>query len=89
MVADPEQVANQAKLKAALQGEEDAGKLEALAADLISGMVEVDLAVAKRGFQHGGDFGPAGQQGRRFRVEAKKYRELRAKYRETKPADKK
>ena len=31
------------------------------------------IAVAKSGFQHGADAGPAGQQGRRFRLECKKY----------------
>ncbi|UES43657.1 hypothetical protein GFK90_07645 [Roseibium aggregatum] len=31
--------------------------------------------MAKSGFQHGGDAGPAGRQGRRFRIETKRYAE--------------
>ena len=31
------------------------------------------IAVAKSGFQYGGDAGTAGQQGRRLRLECKKY----------------
>jgi len=63
----------QEKLKAALQGGECARNLEHLAAGLIGQVLGVSIAVAKSGFQHGGDAGPAGQQGRRFRLECKKY----------------
>jgi hypothetical protein len=62
----------QAKLKAVLQ-EGEAGKLEELAAALIGNLLGVTVAVAKSGFQHGGDAGPAGRQGRRLRVECKRY----------------
>jgi hypothetical protein len=36
-------------------------------------LLGITIAVAKSGFQHGGDAGAAGQQGRRFRIECKKY----------------
>jgi hypothetical protein len=35
--------------------------------------MQVGIAVAKSGFQHGGDAGPSGRQGRRFRIETKRY----------------
>lgn len=63
----------QAKLKIALQDESKATKLESLAAALLGRLLGVTVTVAKSGFQHGGDAGPAGRQGRRFRVECKKY----------------
>ena len=64
---------NQKRLKLELQGETKASKLENLAAALIGRLLGVPVAVAKAGFQHGGDAGPAGQQERRFRLERKKY----------------
>ncbi|MDE0330375.1 MAG: hypothetical protein OXL41_00750 [Nitrospinae bacterium] len=64
---------NQEKLKRELQNVREASKLERLAATLIGRLLDVPIAVAKSGFQHGADAGPAGQQGRRFRVECKKY----------------
>ena len=64
---------NQEKLKEELQNAQEASKLERLAAALLSRLLDVPIAVAKSGFQHGADAGPAGQQGRRFRVECKKY----------------
>ena len=60
-------------LKNVLQLESDASKLEHLASALLSRLLDVPIAVAKSGFQYGGDAGPAGQQGRRFRLECKKY----------------
>ena len=48
-------------------------ELERVAAALISRLLDVPIAVAKSGFQHGADAGPAGQHGRRFRIECKKY----------------
>src|SRR5262245_35654064 len=63
----------QDKLKTALQNDADAGKLEELAAALLGHLLGVTVAVAKSGFQHGGDAGPAGRQGRRLRVECKRY----------------
>ena len=50
-----------------------APKFERLAAALIGRLLDVPVAVAKSGFQYGGDAGPAGQHGRRFRLECKKY----------------
>ena len=44
-------------------------------AALVSRLLDVPVAVASSGFQHGADAGPAGQQGRRFRLECKKYSE--------------
>jgi hypothetical protein len=61
------------ELKAALQADKSAHKLENLAANLIGCLLGIPIAVAKSGFQHGGDAGAAGQQGRRFRLECKKY----------------
>ena len=64
---------NQERLKQELQKVQKASKLEDLAAALIGRLLDVPIAVAKSGFQHGADAGPAGQQGRRFRIECKKY----------------
>jgi hypothetical protein len=47
--------------------------LERVAAALISEHLGVGIAVAKSGFQHGADAGPAGRRGRRFRIETKRY----------------
>lgn len=63
----------QEKLKSALQAETSARKLEGLAAELLGRLLGISIAVAKSGFQHGGDAGTAGQQGRRLRLECKKY----------------
>ena len=63
----------QEKLKSELQRAASSSKLEELAAALIGRLLDLPIAVAKTGFQHGGDAGPAGQQGRRFRLECKKY----------------
>lgn len=49
------------------------GEFEKVAAALISEHLGVGIAVAKSGFQHGGDGGPAGRRGRRFRIETKRY----------------
>ncbi|MER0215569.1 MAG: hypothetical protein DU481_05095 [Nitrosomonas sp.] len=64
---------NQNDLKKELQNDPKHSKLEKLAAALIGRLLGVPIAVAKSGFQHGGDAGPAGQHGRRFRLECKKY----------------
>jgi hypothetical protein len=66
---------NQERLKKLLQAEISATKFENLVAALLSRLLEVPIAVAKSGFQYGGDAGPAGQQERRFRIECKKYRD--------------
>ncbi|MDE0159904.1 MAG: hypothetical protein OXI02_01630 [Candidatus Dadabacteria bacterium] len=62
----------QEKLKCELQNG-DASKFERLVAVLLSHLLSVPIAVASKGFQYGGDAGPTGQQGRRFRLECKKY----------------
>src|ERR1700726_4871385 len=67
-------LAHQEKLKVGLQADKSARKLENLAASLMGRLLGISIAVAKSGFQHGGDAGSAGQQqGRRFRLECKKY----------------
>ena len=48
-------------------------RVEHLAAALVGRLLEVPVSVAKSGFQHGADAGPAGQHGRRFRLECKRY----------------
>ena len=60
-------------LKRELQRERQASKLENLAAALLGRLLGVQIAVANSGFQHGADAGPSGRQGRRFRIECKKY----------------
>lgn len=67
------ELSQQENLKAALQGDKSAHKLENLAAGLVGSLLGISVAIAKSGFQHGGDAGAAGQQGRRFRLECKKY----------------
>ena len=64
---------HQERLKRALQKELDATKLEYLAAALIGRLLDVPIVVASSGYQYGADAGPAGRQGRRFRLECKKY----------------
>ena len=63
----------QLQLKREFQKDSSSAKLEKLAAALFSRILGVPIAVAKSGFQHGGDAGPAGSQERRFRLECKKY----------------
>lgn len=61
------------RLKQELQQGGKPSDLEHLAAALLSRLLDVPIVVAKSGFQHGGDAGTAGQQGRRLRLECKKY----------------
>jgi hypothetical protein len=67
-----------AKLKAALQGEKDTARFERLVAALIGRLLGVGVAVATTGFQHGGDAGTAGRQGRHLRIECKRYADTTA-----------
>lgn len=73
MTVSPSELVHQAELKAALQAEKSSRTFEALAAALVGRLVDLSLPLARSGFQHGGDAGAAGQEGRRFRLEAKKY----------------
>lgn len=73
MPLTPTDLSHQCRLKSALQAEKNARKLEDLAAGLVGRLLGISIAVAKSGFQHGGDAGAAGQEGRRFRLECKKY----------------
>ena len=47
--------------------------LEHLASALLGRLLGVPITVAKSGFQHGADAGSVGEQGRRLRLECKKY----------------
>jgi hypothetical protein len=67
-----------AKLKAALQDEKHAARFERSVAALIGRLLGVGVAVAATGFQHGGDAGTAGRQGRHLRIECKKYADTTA-----------
>lgn len=60
------------QLKTLLQGIEHKA-FEQVVAALISELLGVGIAMAKSGFQHGGDVGPGGRQERRFRIETKRY----------------
>lgn len=51
----------------------DPAKFERLVAALVGKMIGVGISVAKSGFQHGADGGTAGRQGRRLRIETKRY----------------
>ena len=64
---------HQDTLKRELQDATEASQLEHLAAALLGRLLDVPITVARDGFQYGADAGPAGQQGRRFRIECKKY----------------
>lgn len=46
---------------------------EKLVAALVGNLIGVSVVIAKSGFQHGADAGTAGRQGRRLRVETKRY----------------
>ncbi|MYB55749.1 MAG: hypothetical protein F4X51_05100 [Gemmatimonadetes bacterium] len=61
------------RLKKELQKGRKPANLEHLAAALLSRLLDVPIVVSRSGFQHGGDAGTAGQQGRRLRIECKKY----------------
>ena len=73
MPLNTENINLQEKLKHELQNGGDPSKFERLVAALLDRLLGVLITVASKGFQHGGDAGPAGQQGRRFRLECKKY----------------
>jgi hypothetical protein len=63
----------QDQLKGLLQKNISPSKFEKLTAALIGRLLDVRIVVAKSGFQFGGDAGPAGSQGRNFRIECKRY----------------
>lgn len=63
---------NLLQLKAILQSLKPR-QFEQLAASLIGQLLNVPVAMAKSGFQFGGDAGPSGRSQRSFRVEAKRY----------------
>ena len=61
------------KLKQILQKNISPKTFENISAALLSEHLRLEIAVSKSGFQHGGDCGPAGRHGRRFRIETKRY----------------
>ncbi len=66
-------IAQQERLKVILQDEIGEDIFERLVAALIGNLLGIGIALAKRGFQFGGDAGPSGRQERRFRIETKRY----------------
>ncbi|MCF8146848.1 MAG: hypothetical protein K9N21_23320 [Deltaproteobacteria bacterium] len=62
-------------LKQELQNESNSRKLENLSAALLGRLLNVPIYVAKSSFQYGGDAGPSGGGGRRFRIECKNYKD--------------
>jgi hypothetical protein len=62
------------RLMSRLQKSSPPCALEHLAAEIVERLLTMPIAVAKAGFQHGGDAGPAGIQGRHFNIEAKRYK---------------
>jgi len=73
MTLSPALIAQQIRLKEILQNEVGEDVFERLVGALVSNLLGVGIAMAKRGFQFGGDAGPSGRQGRRFRIETKRY----------------
>lgn len=67
-------LAIQKKLKLAIH-QEAPTIFENLVAALLGKLLDLPIIVAKSGFQHGGDAGSVGQQGRRLRIECKRYRD--------------
>jgi hypothetical protein len=63
------------QLKTLLSEKNAESKVERLAAALIGRLLGISISVAGSGFQHGGDAGTAGRQGRHLRVECKKYKD--------------
>lgn len=61
------------RLRKILQEEITPRQFEETVAALISALLGLGIAIAKNGFQFGGDLGPGGRQGRRFRIETKRY----------------
>lgn len=61
------------RLRKILQEEITPKQFEETVAALISALLGLGIAIAKSGFQFGGDLGPGGRQGRRFRIETKRY----------------
>lgn len=62
-------------LKSIVQEHEPAKDFEHLVAALIGELIGTGVAVAKSGFQHGGDAGTTGRQQRFLRIECKRYRD--------------
>lgn len=61
------------RLKYILQKNVDSKTFEKISAALLSELMGIGIAISKSGFQHGGDCGSSGRNGRRFRIEIKRY----------------
>ena len=72
MLLNSTNLSHQNDLKRMLQAG-SSSDLEHLAAALLGRLLGVPITVAKPGFQHGADAGSVGEQGRRLRLECKKY----------------
>jgi hypothetical protein len=64
---------NLGKLKILLQDQTPPSVFENLVAALTGRLLGLTIGVARSGFQHGGDAGSSGRQGRRLRIECKRY----------------
>jgi len=63
------------RLKSIVQAVDPATQFEHLVAALLGELIGTSVAVAKSGFQHGGDAGTTGRQQRFLRIECKRYRD--------------
>ena len=75
MLLNSTDLSHQNNLQHALQAG-SSSDLEHLVAALLGRLLGVPITVAKSGFQHGADAGSVGEQGRRLRLECKKYGDL-------------
>ncbi|WP_416412989.1 hypothetical protein [Pantoea sp. App145] len=63
------------RLRIILQDEVTPKQFESILAAILTETLQIDINVAKSGFQHGADSGTAGRQGRALRFEMKRYGE--------------
>jgi len=66
------------RLRALAQGVDPPTKFEHLVASLMGELLGTSVAVAKSGFQSGGDAGTSGRQQRALRIECKRYKDTTA-----------
>ena len=74
MALDSSDLNHQNNLQHELQNS-SSSDLERLVAALLGRLIGVPFVVASSGFQHGADAGTAGEQGRRLRLECKRYKD--------------
>ncbi|NVJ69052.1 MAG: hypothetical protein HWE08_01785 [Alphaproteobacteria bacterium] len=82
MSLNAKQQAALAKIKKAFSTIVTPRQLEELSAALLAQLLEVPIAVARSGFQHGADAGTSGRKGRRLRIETKRYGDTKLNERE-------